>query len=614
MPTPEYSLNVSLTVLEHLGFGLYSNTDAVLAELVANAWDAGATRVDIVYDKDRMDISDNGRGMTRLELNERFLKVGYQKRHEETTITVEGKSRHVMGRKGIGKLAAFSVANRIELRTACNGENSGFVMVRADIQQAIDDNASSYVPIPISAESINIQTGTKFSLLQFRQPEISRASELRTAVARRFSVIDGEHDFDVYVNGVPVTLNDKYYDKIQFMWYLGASSQRFVARCPDCIESFEQPEYISQYSGETVSGWIGTIPRPKAIDAQHRTISIFAHGKLIQEDILAEIQEDQNAKAYIVGEVYADFMDEDDAADIVTSDRQRIRQTDPRYGLLKAYVEQRVKAIASVWSDVRAKHGLSRRRNAARQTEARNGDTPTQLVLPTAAPLPQVVDNNAPAAATLEDGDLLNNLVPSNGESSSVNGTPVDGVKPLRPPSQPAQNIFGNARALIKASKLEHAVKSVVLADLREAELAYNSGANKACVILLGAAIEGLMLGALRKSETIHYIREDSSPPDLVTSRFRLGFKHPNYATDVGFAKALCGLEFEDLRTILEYYMPLIKDMQVIPLQRFRNAVHPGRNILEPDVYEFDYKRALEHITSFGILTPKLLDWTPKRT
>ncbi|MBM7331847.1 ATP-binding protein [Agrobacterium sp. S2] len=44
-----YTMTVDLSVLESLGINLYSNAAAVLSELVANAYDADATRVDITW-------------------------------------------------------------------------------------------------------------------------------------------------------------------------------------------------------------------------------------------------------------------------------------------------------------------------------------------------------------------------------------------------------------------------------------------------------------------------------------------------------------------------------------------------------------------------------------
>ena len=103
-----YQMTVDLNVLNHLGINLYSNIPAVLAEVVANAWDADAetVRVDISEDPASITISDDGHGMSRNEINARFLKVGYRRREHAGPVTPK-HGRLVMGRKGIGKLSLF---------------------------------------------------------------------------------------------------------------------------------------------------------------------------------------------------------------------------------------------------------------------------------------------------------------------------------------------------------------------------------------------------------------------------------------------------------------------------------------------------------------------------
>ena len=60
----KYQMNISNTVLYHLGINLYSNVPAVLSEVVANSWDADAANVYIEIEKDRITIIDDGHGMT----------------------------------------------------------------------------------------------------------------------------------------------------------------------------------------------------------------------------------------------------------------------------------------------------------------------------------------------------------------------------------------------------------------------------------------------------------------------------------------------------------------------------------------------------------------------
>src|SRR5438552_2123085 len=79
-----YHLTVDLNVLNHLGFSLYSSVPAVLSELIANCWDADAQKVTIKLDRTAgiVTVEDDGVGMNIDDINERYLKVGYQKRKE----------------------------------------------------------------------------------------------------------------------------------------------------------------------------------------------------------------------------------------------------------------------------------------------------------------------------------------------------------------------------------------------------------------------------------------------------------------------------------------------------------------------------------------------------
>ena len=78
----KYTMSLDLNVLNHLGLNLYSNTPAVLSEVVANSYDADAleVKIDISQESDKIVIIDDGNGMTLQEINEKFLRVGYQKR------------------------------------------------------------------------------------------------------------------------------------------------------------------------------------------------------------------------------------------------------------------------------------------------------------------------------------------------------------------------------------------------------------------------------------------------------------------------------------------------------------------------------------------------------
>lgn len=155
----EYTLNVDPRILELLGPNLYTNIYYVLAELIANAYDADAKNVYIISNKDDIRVEDDGHGMS-YENGEirKFLNVaGVSRTREEDSLTRSG-TRRKMGRKGVGKLAALSVSESVDITTIVNGEKSGFILSRRPLEgnklQAIDENNISFSYIKEHGTSI----------------------------------------------------------------------------------------------------------------------------------------------------------------------------------------------------------------------------------------------------------------------------------------------------------------------------------------------------------------------------------------------------------------------------------------------------------------------------
>jgi HSP90 family molecular chaperone len=133
----------SLSVLDHLGLNLYSNIPAVLSEVVANAWDADAEHVEIVIDTaaGAISVADDGIGMTVDDLNHRFLDVGYQRREKGSSTTAKG--RPVMGRKGIGKLSLFAIADVVRVESSKEGARAGLVLETNEIRNQMKAETAS---------------------------------------------------------------------------------------------------------------------------------------------------------------------------------------------------------------------------------------------------------------------------------------------------------------------------------------------------------------------------------------------------------------------------------------------------------------------------------------
>lgn len=214
----KFQMSINLQVLNHLGLNLYSNTSAVLSEVVANAWDADATEVHINITNDNIIITDNGNGMNLTDINDKYLTVGYQKR-SENGYSIKF-SRPVMGRKGIGKLSLFSIANVVDVYSKKDNEINGFRMDANILKEAIKTN-DVYYPEELSVEELNFtNNGTKIVLSEIKKKRISNLGiYLKQRLARRFAVIGAENNFRVFINGTEITVSDRnYLSKAQCIW------------------------------------------------------------------------------------------------------------------------------------------------------------------------------------------------------------------------------------------------------------------------------------------------------------------------------------------------------------------------------------------------------------
>ena len=359
----KYEMTLSLNVLRHLGFGLYSNIAAVLSEVVSNAWDADAENVSISIDagEGRVVIEDDGHGMTVGDANDKYLTVGYERRKSERRTPV--LDRPVMGRKGIGKLSLFSIARTVEVHTIKDGIKHGFVMDSDQIQAIIaDGREADYNPEAVHPGDIDVACGTRIILTNMKRKLQWTGKPLRRRLARRFSIIGAFHRFNIVLDDEPITIEDReYQDKVQYLWTFGDSA----LRCGDAatkLEEHEERDNKIDDSDYQIDGWIATafksgqLKDPDTKESLNNLV-IMVRGKLAQEDILEEFGEGGLYTKYLFGEIHADFLDLDDQDDIATTSRQRLIEEDPRYKALKSKLNDELKWIQNRWTQLRNLQG-----------------------------------------------------------------------------------------------------------------------------------------------------------------------------------------------------------------------------------------------------------------
>ena len=369
-----YRMRIDLNILNHLGINLYSNKAAVLSEAVANAWDADASRVDITINDgigkgiQEIIIRDNGCGMDLGAINDRFLTVGYGRRKGSGDETP--KKRKIMGRKGIGKLSFFSLADVVQVHTAIGGKRQAFEMSMKDIKKTMKTK-KEYCPKPISSLT-DLDQGTCLVLREIdgKRWDITEQA-LRERVSRRFSVIGrhGKDTFEVYVNGELLKAKERADVKnLEFFWEIGKQTMVETDDLPAGVQHLQLDDNVDKAHGWKVTGWIGAVPEPKDLKNTEgdklNGVVVLSRGRLIQEDILKDIGSAKFYANYLTGQIQADFLDDTGKDDIATSDRQRVIEDDPRYKSLLNYLKAKLTGIDEEWNRLR---GEARAADAIRE-------------------------------------------------------------------------------------------------------------------------------------------------------------------------------------------------------------------------------------------------------
>lgn len=377
-----FEFNVDVNVINHLGVGLYSSTPAALTELVANAWDADANEVAITVDPSNhvIIIEDDGHGMSADDIKSKFLKVGYSRRVNSINkhMSDSGK-RRVMGRKGIGKLAIFALANEVKISSKKEGfEEIGFSVNVPDFKASLEAGKSypldEFAPSPFPKGR-----GTRIELRQVLTGLQTTESYLRVKLARRFSVLDEGNDFSVVLNKKPVTRADRgFYQHVQFLWTFDDASGDAIkplattlVSLPKSDEDGAKPEPCIEKLSNVVTfgsqdflvrGYVASVHMPKQLGSKEDSanmLSVFANGRVFAEDVLTEANSAKYYQSYLVGEIHADFLD-DDGVDRATASREAIKKDDPKYQALIGFIRTTLDTIGDKWDEWRIALGLDK--------------------------------------------------------------------------------------------------------------------------------------------------------------------------------------------------------------------------------------------------------------
>ena len=355
----KYTMRISRLTIDKLGIQMYDRVSAVLAELIANAYDADAEHVkitlpfgqylarkvegEIVDQGFEIVIEDDGSGMTAHEVNEYYLNVGYNRRAKRSERTPK-HNRRVLGRKGIGKLAPFGICHEVEVITAGGAKTkhgyavSNLILDLGDILDEKTDqlgNVLPYHPTPgLQDGTYADSTGTKLVLKRFDRRRVPTGEELDRQLAARFGLSQENWSVrlkDSLAMSEPIEVGTLNIDLLD-------GTYTDIGGRPVTVDGEVFP----------VSGWVA-YAKDSYKDEVMAGIRLYARGKIVAQtrdfDIKTGFTGEFKMRSYLTGMIHAEWIDDNE--DLVRTDRQDIIWNSELGNALREWGQNLLKELAS---------------------------------------------------------------------------------------------------------------------------------------------------------------------------------------------------------------------------------------------------------------------------
>jgi hypothetical protein len=350
----ELVLTFAGNIVKHLGVQMYAGRPVpAIAELISNSWDADTTKVDVRLPLDEawdqedphqvIEVADNGDGMTWEMVQNAYLDVGRDRREVEKTDRSPG-GRPLQGRKGLGKLAGFGIADIVEIQTVHKAQDSTvnekaliwFTLDLSDLKRVKQGPAPVNViyagPVSRAPMGGRKTKGTTVTLRRLHQRKALNPDRFHHSMAQRFLLVGPK--FRVQINGEDLREEDI---TLQWRWPQQGWATDTVAGCGP------------------VSYWIGSTRQPrKQNEGEFSGILIYTRGKVSQEAMFFDISggvTGQHGLRYMVGMVKVEWLDAGfDSPDLIATHRGSIAWESPQGAAFQEWGQRLIRQHLAEWA------------------------------------------------------------------------------------------------------------------------------------------------------------------------------------------------------------------------------------------------------------------------
>jgi signal transduction histidine kinase len=205
-----------------IGKDLIINDEVAIFELVKNAYDAHATRVDITFEKDKIIIQDNGKGMDLKDIQDKWLFVAYSAKKDDTEDSdLEDDKykdyrdkinlkRGFAGAKGIGRFSCDRLGSKLKLISKKVSSNT-FHQLDVNWDDFEQDAKNDFINI-----QVNYITPPSLKYDDFQNGVILEITNLRSEwneqkikkLTRSLGKLINPFEINTYANNFHIFIND----------------------------------------------------------------------------------------------------------------------------------------------------------------------------------------------------------------------------------------------------------------------------------------------------------------------------------------------------------------------------------------------------------------------
>ncbi|MDY3521951.1 ATP-binding protein [Riemerella anatipestifer] len=213
-----------------IGRDLITDDFIAIYELVKNSYDAYANRVKITFKKDTIIIADNGKGMSKTDLSEKWFSVAYSAKKDNTEDEDLKRDSHFnnlksrrfyAGAKGVGRFSCDRLGSKLELITSKISSNQTY-KVEVDWNKFEIDAKQSFGAIDIPFEetansNIFPNSSANGTILKIENLNSSWSKDklinLRRSLEKLINPFAKQNDFSIEIDAKEILEDFLYEDK-----------------------------------------------------------------------------------------------------------------------------------------------------------------------------------------------------------------------------------------------------------------------------------------------------------------------------------------------------------------------------------------------------------------